>query len=319
MTDLRWGILSTARINDLVLGADAADFVAVASRSAQRAEAYAQEKGIPRAHASYGALLADPEIDAVYISLPNHLHVPWAIRALEAGKHVLCEKPFSRSAAEVERAFDAAEAAGLVLSEGFMWRHHPQVAQAQELLAGGAVGRLALIRARFSAPVAGPEDPRLSRAMDGGALMDVGCYCVSGARTMAGAEPDACAAMRTAGGQNVDVVLTGLLGFGDGVLAAIDCGFALPAEDGLEVVGDAGVLRLLDPWHAHEPVIELERAGEAVERVEVERVNSYGLELQDFAAAVAGERPPLLGRTDAVAQARVIETLYAAAEGRGGG
>jgi predicted dehydrogenase len=314
MTDLRWGILSTARINEKVLGAGAAEFVAVASRSAERAEAYAREKGIARAYGSYEALLADPEIDAVYISLPNHLHVPWAIRALEAGKHVLCEKPLSRRAAEVERAFDTAEAAGRVLAEGFMWRHHPQVAQAQELLAGGAVGRLGLIRARFSAPVAAPGDPRLSRAMDGGALMDVGCYCVSGARTLAGAEPDACAAMRTVGGEDVDVVLAGLLSFGDGVLAAIDCGFALTAEDGLEAVGDAGVLRLTDPWHAREPAIEIERAGEPLQRIAVDQVNHYGLELIDFAAAVAGERPPLLDRADAVAQARVVEALYEAAE-----
>ena len=318
MTDLRWGILSTARINDLLLGAGAADFVAVASRCAQRAEEYAREKGIPHAHGSYEALLADPDVDAVYVSLPNHLHMPWAIRALRAGKHVLCEKPLSRRAADVERAFDVAQSAGLVLAEGFMWRHHPQVARAQELLAGGAVGRLALIRARFSGPIAVPGDPRLEQTMDGGALMDVGCYCVSGARTLAGSEPDACAAMRIAGGDDVDVVLTGLLRFGDGLLATIDCGFALAVQEGLEAVGDEGVLRLPDPWHAREPVVELERAGESRQRIEVDHVNHYALELRDFAAAVAGERAPLLGRADAVGQARTIEALYAAAEGEGG-
>jgi D-xylose 1-dehydrogenase (NADP+, D-xylono-1,5-lactone-forming) len=318
MTDLRWGILSTARINDLLLASGAADFVAVASRCAQRADDYARAKGIPRAHGSYDALLADPGVDAVYISLPNHLHMPWAIRALEAGKHVLCEKPLSRRAAEVERAFDVAQSAGLVLTEGFMWRHHPQVARAQELLAGGAIGRLALIRARFSGPIAAPGDPRLERTMDGGALMDVGCYCVSAARTLAGAEPDACAAMRIAGGDDVDVVLTGLLRFGDGLLATIDCGFGLAVQEGLEAVGDLGVLRLPDPWHAREPVIEIERAGEPPMRIELEHVNHYGLELRDFAAAVAGDRAPLLGRADAVGQARAIEALYAAAEGEGG-
>ena len=316
MADLRWGILSTARINDALLGAGAADFVAVASRTQERADAYAREKGIPRAHGSYEALLADPEVDAVYISLPNHLHVPWAIRALRAGKHVLCEKPLSRRVAEVEEAFDVAEAEGRLLAEAFMWRHHPQVAQAQELLAAGAVGRVSLIRARFSAP-APAGDPRMDRAMDGGALMDVGTYCVSGARTLAGAEPTGFAAMRVAGGVGdggIDTVLTGLLRFPGDVLATFDCGFALAAEDGLEAVGDAGVLRLTDPWHARDPAIEIERAGQPTERIAVEQVSHYGLELRDFAAAVAGERPPLLGRADAVAQARAIEALYAAAE-----
>ena len=315
VTDLRWGILSTARINDALLGADAARFVAVASRTQGRADAYAREKGIARAHGSYEALLADPEIDAVYVSLPNHLHMPWTVRALQAGKHVLCEKPLSRRAAEVEEAFDLAEASGLVLAEAFMWRHHPQVAQAQELLASGAIGRLALIRARFSGPVAEPGDPRLSRAMDGGALMDVGCYCVSGARTLAGGEPEQVEAMRIAGGEDVDVVLTGLLRFEGDVLASIDCGFALAAEDGLEAVGDEGVLRLTDPWHAREPVIELERAGTPTQRIAVPHANHYALQLRDFAAAVAGGRAPLVGRTDAVGQARAIEALYAAAEG----
>jgi xylose dehydrogenase (NAD/NADP) len=317
MTDLRWGILSTARINDALLGAHAAEFVAVASRDRARAEAYAREKGIPRAHGSYEALLADPEIDAVYLSLPNALHVPWAIRALEAGKHVLCEKPLSRRAAEAERAFDVAQAAGLVLAEAFMWRHHPQVARAQQLLAQGAVGRLALIRARFSGPVALAGDPRMARAMDGGALMDVGCYCVSGARALAGSEPEHVEAMRIAGGDDVDVVLTGLLRFPDDVLATIDCGFALPHDFGLEALGDAGSLRLLDPWHAREPVIELRRDG-GLEQIALEPVNHYALQLRDFAAAVAGERAPLLGRADAIGQARAIEALYAAAEAPAG-
>jgi xylose dehydrogenase (NAD/NADP) len=314
VTDLRWGILSTARINGALLDAGAADFVAVASRSLPAAEAYARERAIPRAHGSYEALLADPEIDAVYISLPNHLHIPWSMRALQAGKHVLCEKPLSRRADEVVEAFRVADAAGLVLAEGFMWRHHPQVARASELLAAGAVGRLGLIRARFSGAVALPGDPRLDRAMDGGALMDVGCYCVSGARTLAGAEPEQATAMRIAGGQDVDVIFSGLLRFPGELLATIDCGFALTSQYGLEAVGDEGSLRLLDPWHAREPVIELAREGEPVQRIEVERVNHYALQLRDFAAAVAGERAPLLGRADAVGQARAIEALYGAAE-----
>src|SRR4051812_23704384 len=146
---LRLGLLSTAEINDLLIdGAgqtDAVEIVAVASRDATRAEAYADEHGIARAHASYETLLADPEVEAVYISLPNSMHVEWSIRALEAGKHVLCEKPLTRHTADVERAFDAAEAADRLLMEAFMWRHHPQTQRLRSLVAEGAVGRLGLV------------------------------------------------------------------------------------------------------------------------------------------------------------------------------
>src|SRR3954469_19471735 len=149
-----WGLLSTAPINSSILGAaresDKADVIAVASRDAARAEAYAAEHGIERAYGGYDALLEDPDVEGVYVSLPNGLHIEWTLRALEAGKHVLCEKPMSRRAAEVEQAFDRAEAAGLVLSEGFMWRHHPQTRKLTELLAEGAIGPLRLVRVAFS-------------------------------------------------------------------------------------------------------------------------------------------------------------------------
>jgi xylose dehydrogenase (NAD/NADP) len=321
---LRWGLLSTARVNDAILGAGVADVVAVASRGSERAADYARDRGIPRAHGSYEALLADPEIDIVYISLPNALHLPWAVRALEAGKHVLCEKPLARRAEAVRDAFDVADRAGLVLSEGFMWRHHPQVARAQELIAAGAIGRLRLVRAAFSGGVAPAGDPRLVRALDGGALMDVGCYCISGTRTLAGGEPRTAHAQRVARpvrrGQvpnrrrRVDVVLTGLLRFDGDVLATFDCGFVGPDRSELQAIGEDGVLRLLDPWHAREPIIELARADGTSERIAIPPANHYALQLADVEAAARGEHPPLLGRADALGQARAIEALYASAE-----
>ena len=161
---LRWGLLSTARINDALMegarGTDAAEIVAVASRDAGRAEAYAGGHGIARFYGSYDALLADPEIDAVYNPLPNGMHVEWSVRALEAGKHVLCEKPLSRRAADASAAFDAADAAGRVLAEAFMWRHLPQTRRLRELLDEGAIGRLRAIRSSFSFPLARPGDIR---------------------------------------------------------------------------------------------------------------------------------------------------------------
>ena len=311
-----WGFLSTARINDKVLAgarlSDRVDVVAVASRSRERAEAWARANGIERAHAGYEALLEDPDVEEVYISLPNSLHVQWSIRALEAGKHVLCEKPLGRSAGEVAAAFDAADRAGRLLSEGFMYRHHPQTARLAALVRDGAIGRLGLVRAAFSFALAEPGNVRLSGALDGGGLMDVGCYCVSGARLLAG-EPERVHAEQVLGGEGVDVRMAATMRFPGDVLASFDCGLALATRDELEAVGDEGSLFLDDPWHCVEPVIELRRDGR-VERIEVERENPYRLELENLSDAIRGEADPLLGRADAIGQARAIEGLYRSAE-----
>jgi predicted dehydrogenase len=314
--------MSTARINRKFLpGArDAADVsvLAVASRSEQAARAYAREQGIPRAHGSYEALLADPDIDAVYIPLPNALHVEWSIRALEAGKHVLCEKPLSRRAAEVERAFDVAEREGRLLMEGFMYRHNPQTHRLAQLVHDGAIGALRLIRAAFSFPLPEAPNVRLSASLDGGALMDVGCYCVNAARLLARGEPSRVTAAEAIGGEEVDVAFAGTMAFDSGVLAHFDAGIDMAPRGELEVVGAAGTLFAGDPWHCLTPVIELCRAGQAPERIELERVNSYRLQAENFSAAIRGEAAPLLGREDAVGQARAIEALYAAAADNNG-
>jgi predicted dehydrogenase len=274
----------------------------VGSRSAARAEAYAAAKGIPRAHGSYDALLADEEVDAVYVSVPNGLHPEWTLRALHAGKHVLCEKPFSSRVAGVERCFDAAEERGLVLSEGFMWRHHPQADELVRLVRGGEIGELRRISARFGFVLDRPDDPRWAPALDGGSLMDVGCYCISAARLLAG-EPETIEGEGTPAPSGVDAHFTATLGFAAGVTAQLECAFD-EAMMGLEVEGTEGRVALPDPWHAHEPVIEI-----GDRRVEVERANPYERELADFTAAIADGRPPRLGRADAVGQARVLEAL----------
>jgi xylose dehydrogenase (NAD/NADP) len=312
---LRWGILSTANITDKLLDSDTdQEFVAVGSRDGARAEAYAREKGIARAHGSYEALLADPDIEAIYNPLPNALHVEWSIRALEAGKHVLCEKPLSRRPEDVDRAFDVAEREGRVLAEAFMWRHHPQVARARELLDAGAIGDLRIIRAHFAFKAADPDDIRLQAELDGGGLMDVGCYCISGCRTLAGAEPERAYAELVSGGHGVDVSLAATLRFPGDVLAHLDCGLSYPGGSLLAAAGTEGSFALADPWHGNDAVIELRRADDSVERIEAGPANSYALELADFEAAVRGERPPLLGRDDALGQARTIAALYTSAE-----
>jgi xylose dehydrogenase (NAD/NADP) len=313
---LRYGIISTAHINRLVIPpareSDKVEIVAVASRDQARADAYARKWEIERAYGSYEALLADPEVDAVYISLPNTMHAEWSIKAVEAGKHVLCEKPFSRHPEEVEQAFDAAERAGRLLSEAFMYRHNPQAARVVELVRDGAVGELRVVRAAFSYSLYDEENIRLRTDVEGGSLMDVGCYCVSGSRLLAG-EPESVLGRAYVGPSGTDWVFAGSMEFPNGVLALFDCGTCLPNRDELEAIGTEGSLFLDDPWHGRTPVIELRRDG-GVERIELEIVDSYRLELENLADAIRGDAPLLLGREDAVAQARALEALHRSAE-----
>ena len=313
---VKWGIMSTAHINRLFLAgarqANDTEILAVASRDQPRADSYAREYGIERAHGSYEALLADHDVQAVYISLPNSLHIEWTIRALEAGKHVLCEKPLSRRTKDVERAFDVAERNDRLLMEAFMYRHNPQTRRLKELASAGAVGRVRVIRGAFGFVVRDPANVRLSATLEGGALMDVGCYCVSGARLIAG-EPERVAGEQALGGDGVDVAFAGVMRFPDDITAHFDAGLALASQDLLEVVGDQGTLRLTDPWHCRAPGIDLLREHQT-ERIDTELANSYRLEAENMSAAIRGEAPLLLGRADAIGQAKAIEALYQAAD-----
>jgi xylose dehydrogenase (NAD/NADP) len=312
---VKWGIVSTANINAKVIpGAKASpkvDLVAVASRTQDRADAYAREWGIERAYGSYDALLADPDVEAVYISLPNTLHCEWSIRAVEAGKHVLCEKPMSRRVGDVEAAFDAAEKAQRILMEAFMYRHNPQTKRLRQLVDEGAIGDLRLVRSCFSYSLYDVENIRLRPEVEGGSLMDVGCYCVSGSRLLAG-EPEQVYGEQFLGESGTDWVFTGTMRFPGDVFAQFDCGTALPERDELEAIGNDGSLFLDDPWHCVEPVIELRRDG-GMELIEVEPANSYRLEFENLSDAIRRGADPLLGREDAVGQARAIDALYRSA------
>jgi predicted dehydrogenase len=313
---VRLGLLSTANINRQILvgarGAGQVDVVAVGSRDGAKAQTYAGEHGIAKAHGSYEALLEDTDVDAVYISLPNGMHHEWTMRALAAGKHVLCEKPYTRHPAEAVEAFDAAEAAGLVLMEAFMYRHHPQSATIQRLVRDGAVGRVLAVKAVFSFPLADLTNVRALPELDGGALMDVGCYCVSGSRLVAG-DPVSVLAEQVVGETGVDMALYGTLRFPDDAVAQIEASFLAPERQSLEVVGDGGVLRAFAPWRVDwGGDLVLERDGVS-DVVAVDEADSYTLQLENFADAIEGREPALLGRADAVAQARVIDALYRSA------
>ena len=317
---MRLGLLSTARINGEILAAAAdserVEVVAVASRDAARATEYAREHGIPRAHGSYAALVEDGEVDAVYVSLPNSLHHEWTLHALQAGKHVLCEKPYSRSPAEVEEAFDTADAAGLVLMEAFMYRHHPQTHAIEQHVRDGTLGRLLAVRSTFTFPLASLADIRAQPDLAGGALMDVGSYCVSGSRLLAG-EPTTVLAEQVTGPTGIDIAFFGTMRFPGDVVGQFEASFIAPQRQSLEVVGEDGVMVAHAPWRtdwAGEVQI-LRDGGEEI--VTVPTANAYSLELENFADAVAGTAQPLLGREDALGQTRTIAALYsAAAEGR---
>ena len=312
---VKWGILSTANINRKVIpGAHASEkveLIAVASRDQRRADEYALEWEIERAYGSYDALLEDADVEAVYISLPNTLHCEWSIRALEAGKHVLCEKPMSRHVGDVESAFDAAEKNERILTAAFIYRHNPQTARLRQLVDDGAIGDLRLVRSCFSYSLYDADNIRLRTDVEGGSLMDVGCYCVSGSRLLGG-EPEQVYGEQFRGESGTDWVFAGTMRFPGDVFAQFDSGTALPERDELEAIGSDGSLFLDDPWHCREPVIELRRDA-GTERIEVERADSYRLELENLSDAIRGVTDPLLGRDDAVGQGRAIDALYRSA------
>ena len=306
---VRWGILGTGGINERFLAhvrdAPNAEFVAVGSRTAERARAFSARHSLARAHGSYEALLADPEVEVIYNCLPNGLHHEWTMEALGAGKHVLCEKPYSRHAADVMEAFDTAEAAGLHLMEGFMWRHTPQARRFVELLP--EIGTLQAIRATFSFRIADRDDVRLRADLDGGSLMDVGCYCVSGIRLAAAAEANRVHAEQSTGESGVDERFTGLLHFPGDVTATLVAGFH-SSHASLEAIGERASLLLPNPWTGSAPALLLEGR-----EIAVEPQDPYRLEVENLSAAILGEAEQLLGRADALGQASTIEALYAAA------
>jgi D-xylose 1-dehydrogenase (NADP+, D-xylono-1,5-lactone-forming) len=273
---------------------------------------FARRHQIPVACRSFRDLIADGELDVIDICTPPNLHAAMIVEAMQAGKHVICEKPFSKRPEDVEAAFDAAERTGRLLTEAFMYRHNPQTAKLVELVREGAVGELRVVRSAFSYSLYDAENIRLRPDVDGGSLMDVGCYCVSGSRLLAG-EPEAVSGQAYIGPSGTDWVFTGAMRFAGDVHALFDCGTCLPNRDELEVIGTEGSLFLDDPWHANTPVIEARRDG-GTERIELDPVDSYRLELENLADAIAGEAPLLLGREDALGQARTIEALFRSAE-----
>jgi predicted dehydrogenase len=314
---VRWGILGCARITrrGLIPGIRASRsgvLQALASRDEPLAASWGREFGVPRTYGAYDALLADPDVDAVYIPLPNELHRQWVLAAADAGKHVLCEKPLALNAAEARELADHCRARGVLLMEAFMWRHQPRTAALARLVAGGTIGTLRLVRASFSFPI-DPNDWRLDAARGGGALWDVGCYGVSTARYFAGDEPEAVRALARFSPGGVDLSLAAALRFPGGVLGLVDCSFEQPFRCAYELVGSDGVIEVPDAYlPPARPLARLVKEGN-VEELTFEGGDQYGHMVDAFADALAQGGRLTQPAEDGVAQMEALDAVLAAA------
>ncbi len=314
---LRIGALGAARITPMALlrparGVSEVEVLAVAARDEGRARRFAARHGIARVHSGYAALLADPEIDAIYNPLPNALHCEWTIRALEAGKHVLCEKPLASNADEARRMALAAEKAGRVLVEAFHWRYHPLAERMKSVVASGTLGRVRHVEASFCIPMPLPGDIRYRFDLAGGATMDAGCYPVSIVRHLAGAEPEVVSATARLASAQVDRWMRAELRFEDGRSGRITCSLFSTSLLRVEalVVGDAGEMRVLNPIAPqlfHRLRVRTQ-AGRSVERVAGEA--SYTHQLRAFARAVQQGEPVPTDAAHGVANMTVIDAIY---------
>ncbi|MDF2722758.1 MAG: oxidoreductase protein [Paenibacillus sp.] len=322
---LRWGILGCANINRSVVPgiqkSRLGEVTAIASRSADKAKEHAEKYGIPQAYGSYEALLADDSIDAVYIPLPNHLHKEWTIRAAEAGKHILCEKPFAIDAEEAEEMVAACEKHGVKLAEAFMYRHHPRYAKVKEIIASGEIGTIRGLRGTFTFNNSGnTTNFRNNVSMGGGSVYDIGVYPISAARLVLGQEPEAATAHAFFSPQHggVDMMASGLLEFADGVALQFDCGMWAASRNTLEIVGTDGRIELpsafVCPPDTASVFHVITKSGRREETQEI--VNQYSLQADDLSASVLEGTPLAFASTDAILNMRVVDACLESARTR---
>ena len=311
---LTWGLISTARINRKLIPAiqtlPGCTLMAVASRSQERADDFATELGIPKAYGSYDDLIADPKIDCVYNTLPNSMHAEWTIKAVEAGKHVLCEKPFTMDAQEATAVADAAGASGKVVMEAFMYRFHPQWERVRRLVDNGDIGELKFIRAQMGGRMDRLDDIRMKPEFGGGALMDIGCYCLNACRQITGAEPEWVSA--TANYENdVDVMLAAVMRFPGDVLTEFNCGFRSNPHNDVDIIGTDASIHIAHPWGPgpDEEVTLVINRDNRIERISVPPADEYEVQVRSFAEAARGNAQLRWGVEDAVAQMRSLDVI----------
>jgi predicted dehydrogenase len=321
---LRWGILSTANIAraaviPAIRASSNGDVRAVASRSLERAYAFASDLGIPQSYGSYEALLAADDVDAVYIGLPNSLHCEWTVKAAEAGKHVLCEKPLGATSVECDEMDRAARNRGVVLMEAFMYRFHPRTEKVVKLVGDGVIGPLRAIQSTFTFRLRRSDDIRLQKDLAGGALMDVGCYCVNLSRTLAAAEPVEVQAFAIWASSGVDSQMAGTLRFESGLLAQFDCALTLERRESYQAVGPDGHLSVGSAFlpGVGEATIE-EHHGRAGRSIHVlPGADEYQLMVEHFADSVLLGREVRYPASEAAANLRTLEALYRSARNEG--
>jgi len=318
---LNWGLLSTARINRALIpplnASKRTSLRAVASRSESTARSFARENNIPHAYGSYEELLADPEIDVIYNPLPNHLHAEWTIKAMRAGKHVLCEKPLACSLPEVDAMTAAAKETGKILMEAFMYRSHPQTWKVKEMVENGAVGKVQLIKGTFTFIVRREEDFRLVKEMGGGSIWDVGCYPISYARMLTGAEPTEVFGSQVSGPDGCDLSFFGQMKFANGVHAEFDCGFQSPLRSFIEIVGTEAVINIPVPFKPGlKSQFQIRRVDNKnkIETVHVPGPELYLGEVEDICDAILLGTPPRVSLADSRGNTAAILALLKSAE-----
>jgi xylose dehydrogenase (NAD/NADP) len=315
---LNWGLLSTAHINRALIPPLKASkrnrLLAVASRSQATADEYARERNIPRALGSYEAMIGDPEIDVIYNSLPNHLHAEWTIKALRAGKHVLCEKPLALTLTEADAMISASRETGKVLAEAFMYRHHPQTFKVKEIVDSGMLGDLQTVRGAFTFTLTGKNDIRSRKETGGGSIWDVGCYPISFARTIMNAEPVEAFGWQVMGADGADVSFFGQLRFPNERFAQFDSGFKSPSRAQVEIVGTAGTLNIPEPFKPGPAEKIYLKRGDQTETINVKGRELYIGEVEDMADAILLGKQPRISLADSRGNTAVILALIESAQ-----
>ncbi|HEX2697880.1 MAG TPA: Gfo/Idh/MocA family oxidoreductase [Anaerolineales bacterium] len=314
---LNWGLLSTARINRALIpplnASKRTRLLAVASRSQSSAETYAREWNIPRALGSYEALINDPEINVIYNPLPNNMHTEWSVKAVWAGKHVLCEKPLALTVAEVDAMAAASKETGKVIAEAFMYRHQPQTLKVKELVDSGTLGKLQTIHGAFTFTLNREGNFRFDKEMGGGSIWDVGCYPISYARMILGAEPIEVFGWQVKGSGGIDETFVGQMRFANGVLAQFDCGFKSQPRTFMEIVGTEGVLNIPIPFKpGRQEKIYLTRS-DKTETIDISEPNLYVGEVEDMCDAILLGKPPRVSLADSRGNIAAIVALLESA------
>ena len=318
MEKLKWGLLGAARINRAVIPpirlSKRSELIAIASRDQATADEYAKKWDISRAFGSYEAMLNDPDINAIYIGLPNHLHAEWSVKCAAAGKHVLCEKPLALSTMEVDRIIEAAKKHGAVIAEAFMYKHHPQTLKVVELVKQRIIGDLLVVKGTFTFNLTDPANVRLYPEMGGGCLWDVGCYPISFSRLIAAVEPIEVFGWQKLGSTGIDEVFVGQMRFGSGLLAQFESGFRTPYRTGMEIVGTAGSMVIKSPFkpEADKPIEIF--YGDRTESIRVPDQELYQGEIEDIENAALDGKPQRIPLEDSRLNVAVIKALLESAK-----